>query len=344
MNFEILNYCEDIFREIALFYIKWNGDPEAIIEELDKQNSTKQKLESSIIKRQAVIDANSEIVLSWLRKSFIRTPWVWDSHIDKLHFKGKTKPLPLPYKLTGHDVHKWLYFDRILKLSDDIVLIKLYREISEIDINTRTIRVQSFLDLLDSLKIVIAQFEKSLNSLINNSFIIANSQLGDWQDIGITLRDLTDNHIKPLIRTYTDKIKIYSQVVRTQPLIKGNKIIGPSISSLLSTQSKIFTFPELLAGKFSKDDLDNLLIHLHMKDHAGQNIWPQGKKSALYGVINALVLKNFLIQTPRKVQMASLSTYLGLSQTRVKEGYSRIQIQTKEKAISYLNKSIKSEK
>lgn len=108
-----------------------------------------------------------------------------------------------------------------------------------------------------------------------------------------------------------------------------------------ATKLEIRPFPELLTDNYSKDDLDRLLIHLRMKDSKGNNIWPQKMKSALYGIIKALDIKNYLIKTTQQERMASLSIYLGLKLTRVKEGYSKVQTETKEKAISFLNQVVK---
>lgn len=101
------------------------------------------------------------------------------------------------------------------------------------------------------------------------------------------------------------------------------------------------TFPELLVNNYSKTDLDCLLIHLRMQNREKQNIWPQTKKAGLYGVIDALILKNYLIETTRKESISSLSIYLGLENTRVKDGYSKIQTEIKQKAISFLNQPVK---
>jgi hypothetical protein len=100
-------------------------------------------------------------------------------------------------------------------------------------------------------------------------------------------------------------------------------------------------FPDLLAGNYTKSDLDRLLVHLRMRDNKGKNIWPQGKKAGLYGVIDALELKSYLIETTGKERMSSLSNYLGLKDSRVKDGYAKIQTDIKHKAISFLNQSVK---
>ncbi|MBO0938203.1 hypothetical protein J2I47_16745 [Fibrella sp. HMF5335] len=110
-------------------------------------------------------------------------------------------------------------------------------------------------------------------------------------------------------------------------------------------QNNIRLFSDLLAGSFTKKELDNLLIHVRMKDQlTGKNIWPQKYKSAIWGIIDALDAKNHLIKTTRTEFGKSLGDYIGLGSTRVKDGHSTIQDVIKKKALSYLNQPVNSKK
>jgi hypothetical protein len=103
-------------------------------------------------------------------------------------------------------------------------------------------------------------------------------------------------------------------------------------------------FPELLADGYTEKDLCSLLVHIQMKKIDGQSIWSQNKKAGLWGVIDALEFKKLIIKTSRIELMASLSNYLGLKDSRIKDGYSSIQSKIKEKSLSFLNQQYKDRK
>ena len=126
-----------------------------------------------------------------------------------------------------------------------------------------------------------------------------------------------------------------------------SKTITKPTEQLVKTKNvkaEVRFFAKLLADGYTVQDLDRLLIHLRMKKSNGENIWPLGMKAALYGVVDALIKKNHLIRVTQIESHISLSKYLGLPETRVKKGYSEIETEIKEKAISFLNQPIKRKK
>lgn len=118
-------------------------------------------------------------------------------------------------------------------------------------------------------------------------------------------------------------------------------IISPAQQATPRTAKKVVRpFLQLLTDSFSEKELERLLVHLRMKNNSGENIWPHEKRSGLHGLLDALNSKKKTIKTSRAELMASLSTYLGFENTRVKNGYSAIQADVQKDAISFLNQPV----
>lgn len=145
----------------------------------------------------------------------------------------------------------------------------------------------------------------------------------------------------PISSLLGDKNKNQSPISQAAPLLSNDTVGKPEATKHI--EKEIRSFPDLLTNNFSTIDLEKLLVHLKMRDGQGKNIWPQGKKSAIHGIIGALKEKTKLLDTTYVEFETSLGLYLGLGTSRTNTT-SNIAKNCTKKALSFLNQTVTTKK
>ncbi len=129
----------------------------------------------------------------------------------------------------------------------------------------------------------------------------------------------------------TYKLFLFDEINRPSP------VAGQPENASENDPPKL-SFTDRFQNSFTKEKFDRLLGHMRVINGEGQTVLSEKKRYLMHSIIDALLECEYITSDNRDEMQKAFSRYLGIDETRIKNGYATGQSLGKERALSYLKK------